>query len=157
MPHQDPARNGCPKARIEKGEIKITEQVKFATSSAKILPESDELLGEVATILREHPEVLLVSIEGHTDNRGRPALNLRLSQQRAASVVSWLISRGVEASRLTSQGYGLERPIDTNNTEQGRRNNRRVEFRIVRQEKVFVEEPQAPALPSPAAGDASQP
>jgi outer membrane protein OmpA-like peptidoglycan-associated protein len=72
-----------------------------------------------------------VSIEGHTDNRGTAAYNMGLSARRAASVVEWLVQHGVDASRLTSIGYGLTRPLDSNETDMGRRNNRRVEFHIV--------------------------
>lgn len=73
-----------------------------------------------------------MSIEGHTDNRGGAAYNHGLSQKRAASVVKWLVSHGIEAGRLTSVGYGQERPLDSNATDEGRQNNRRVEFHIVR-------------------------
>jgi outer membrane protein OmpA-like peptidoglycan-associated protein len=128
----DPKLHGCPKARIEQGEIRIGEQVKFALGSARILPESDELLGAVREILLEHPEIELVSVEGHTDATGTAALNVRLSRGRAAAVVDWLVERGVDRRRLASQGFGSERPIADNATEAGRRNNRRVEFRIVR-------------------------
>jgi outer membrane protein OmpA-like peptidoglycan-associated protein len=130
--HADTQRHGCPKARMEGGEIKISEQVKFKSSSATILPESDGLLDAVTQILLEHPEIELLSVEGHTDNRGSTELNLQLSRARAAAVVNWLVARGVAPERVTSQGYGLERPIDSNETPEGRQNNRRVEFRIVR-------------------------
>jgi OmpA-OmpF porin, OOP family len=128
--NEDPKKNGCPEARIEAGEIKILQQVKFKTASAEILPESDGILNAVAKILAEHPEITSVRIEGHTDNRGGAAMNLNLSGRRAASVATALIRRGIEKSRLSSKGYGLTRPIDTNTTEEGRQNNRRVEFHI---------------------------
>ncbi len=70
-------------------------------------------------------------MEGHTDNRGSAAYNKALSQRRAASVVNWLVSRGIDKKRLSSKGMGLEKPIDTNDTDEGRQNNRRVEFHIV--------------------------
>jgi outer membrane protein OmpA-like peptidoglycan-associated protein len=71
-----------------------------------------------------------VRVEGHTDNRGGAAMNMGLSTRRAASVATWLIKHGVDKSRLTSKGFGLTKPIDTNATEEGRQNNRRVEFHI---------------------------
>ncbi len=132
----DPKAHGCPKARIERGEIKIGEQVKFALGSAKILPESDELLAAVRQILVDHPEIELVTVEGHTDATGPAALNLQLSRGRAAAVVDWLAANGIARRRLTSQGFGSERPIDDNTSEAGRRNNRRVEFRIARMRAV---------------------
>lgn len=67
----------------------------------------------------------------HPDSRGGPGYNLALSKRRAASVVKWLTDRGIEASRLTSQGFGQTKPIDTNDTSDGRQNNRRVEFNII--------------------------
>jgi outer membrane protein OmpA-like peptidoglycan-associated protein len=127
----DPNKNGCPKARIEQGQIKILERVEFATDSARILPVSDSLMIAVREIIQQHPELKRISVEGHTDNVGGATYNKGLSQRRAASVVSWLVSHGVDPSRLSSVGYGLEKPLDTNNTAAGRQRNRRVEFHIV--------------------------
>jgi outer membrane protein OmpA-like peptidoglycan-associated protein len=119
-------------ARVEKGQIRILEQVKFKTNSDVILPESDRILEAVAKILTENPEVKKIRVEGHTDNRGGRAFNKRLSDRRAASVVNWLVKRGgIDAGRMQSQGFGLERPIANNKTEEGRQENRRVEFHIV--------------------------
>jgi outer membrane protein OmpA-like peptidoglycan-associated protein len=126
----DPKKNGCPEARIEAGEIKILQQVKFKTGSADILPVSDATLDAVLGILKDHPEIRNVRVEGHTDNRGGAAMNLSLSARRAASVVQWLVNHGVDKSRLVDKGYGLTRPIESNATEEGRQSNRRVEFHI---------------------------
>jgi outer membrane protein OmpA-like peptidoglycan-associated protein len=128
----DPAKNGCPKAFVQAGQIRITDQVKFKTASAQILPgkDSEEILTAVATLMSNHPEIAHVTVEGHTDNRGDAKGNKRLSEQRAASVVKWLTSHGVDAGRLSSVGFGQERPLDSNTTEAGRKNNRRVEFHI---------------------------
>ena len=128
--NEDPKKNGCPEARIEAGEIKILQQVKFKTNSAEILPESDGILTAVGKILADHPEIKGLRIEGHTDNRGGAAMNLGLSTRRAASVLTWLMRHGIDKSRMTSKGFGLTRPIDSNTTEEGRQNNRRVEFHI---------------------------
>jgi OmpA-OmpF porin, OOP family len=127
----DPRKHGCPAARVEKGQIRIIEQVKFKTASAVILPESEEVLEAVAKILRDNPEIKKVRVEGHTDNRGTATYNKGLSNRRAASVMKWLVGHGIERVRLTSAGFGLERPIAPNDTEEGRRENRRVEFHIV--------------------------
>lgn len=126
----DPKKNGCPLARIEDGQVRIVQQVQFKTGSAEILRESDPVLIAVATILKEHTEITKVRVEGHTDNRGAAAMNKDLSNRRAASVVKWLVSYGIDKKRLSSKGFGLERPLDTNETDVGRQNNRRVEFHI---------------------------
>jgi outer membrane protein OmpA-like peptidoglycan-associated protein len=88
------------------------------------------VLGAVLTILLGHPEIKVLRVEGHTDNQGSAVVNRTLSEQRAASVVRWLVQHGIDASRLSSQGFGFDRPIDTNDTPEGRKNNRRVEFHI---------------------------
>jgi len=131
----DPKKNGCPKVQIASGQIKIIEQVKFKTNSAEILKESDLILTAVAKVLKDHPEIKHVRVEGHTDNRGTPAYNKDLSQKRAASVVAWLVKAGVAKNRLASAGFGQEKPVDTNDTEEGRQNNRRVEFHIEEDKK----------------------
>jgi outer membrane protein OmpA-like peptidoglycan-associated protein len=132
-PNDDPKKHGCPAARIEQGQIKIREQVQFAYNSARILNASDTLLEAVKQILVDHPEIKKVSVEGHTDNRGSAVYNKGLSNRRAKSVVDWLVKRGIDRGRLSSTGFGLERPIDSNDTEEGRQNNRRVEFHIADQ------------------------
>ncbi len=127
----DPKKHGCPKAVVVGKQIKILEQVKFDTAKATLRPESDGVLRAVLTVLKDHPEIKHVRVEGHTDNRGGVAYNRGLSQRRAAAVVAWLVKQGIKPARLTSEGFGLHRPIDTNDTAEGRQNNRRVEFHIV--------------------------
>jgi OOP family OmpA-OmpF porin len=135
-PSSDPKKNGCPAAILTATEVKILDQVKFKTDSDVILPESDEILQSVAKILRDYPNLELVQIEGHTDNRGAAAHNKDLSKRRAASVMKWLTTKGkIDKKRLTSQGFGPDKPIDSNDTDEGRRNNRRVEFHIVKDSK----------------------
>jgi outer membrane protein OmpA-like peptidoglycan-associated protein len=126
----DPKKNGCPLARIEDGQVKITEHVNFKTDSAIILKDSDPVLYAVAAILKDHPEITKVRVEGHTDNKGNANYNRDLSRRRAASVVKWLTSVGIDGKRLTAKGIGMDAPIDTNATDEGRANNRRVEFHI---------------------------
>src|SRR5450432_3873605 len=137
----DPKKNGCPAARVESGQIKILERVEFENNSAKLRPASDGVLNAVLDVLTSHPEFGKLGVEGHTDNHGAAAYNKRLSEQRAASVMKWLIDHGVARARLSAQGFGLERPIDTNNTEEGRQNNRRVEFHILEVDGKAVETP----------------
>jgi outer membrane protein OmpA-like peptidoglycan-associated protein len=131
-PDPDPKRNGCPKAFVQGGQIKIVDQVKFKVNSAEIqkTKDSEEVLDAVLKVLNDHPEIKKVRVEGHTDNRGGPELNRKLSAARAASVVAWLVAHGVDVGRLRSQGFGPDRPIDSNATDEGRQNNRRVEFHI---------------------------
>ena len=126
----DPKTNGCPPARIENKQIIIIEQVKFKFDSAVILPESDQILTAVKQVLVDHPEIVKVRIEGHTDNKGSAKYNKALSGRRAQSVVKWFIGHGIDKKRLYAQGFGMEKPIDTNDTDEGRQNNRRVEFHI---------------------------
>jgi OmpA-OmpF porin, OOP family len=130
-PSEDPKKHGCPIAAIVVDEIRITQQVHFGSRSARILPESDEVLSAIAKLLRDHPEILLVSIEGHTDSRDNPYYNKQLSRWRAAAVRTWLVQRGkIKASRLVSDGFGEERPLESNETEEGMAKNRRVELHI---------------------------
>lgn len=133
----DPKRNGCPKAFVKDGQIKILDQVKFKTGKADIEPGRDSLdvLEAVQKVLADHPEIKKIRVEGHTDNTGGAALNKKLSGDRAAAVVTWLGAHGIDKSRLTSQGFGPDRPIETNTTEEGRRQNRRVEFHIAEEGK----------------------
>lgn len=127
-----PNKNGCPVAFVDGAQIRIREQVKFKTNSAQIQPGKDSLavLDAILEVLKTHPEIKRVRVEGHTDNRGDAKKNFKLSQDRAAAVVAWLVEHGVEKGRLTSLGFGMDRPLDANDTEEGRQNNRRVELHI---------------------------
>jgi outer membrane protein OmpA-like peptidoglycan-associated protein len=132
MADADPKRNGCPKAYLLGNQIKILDQVKFKVNSAEIVAgnESEDVLLAVLGVLNAHPEVKLVQIEGHTDNTGGANRNRELSKSRAESVRSWLVKKGIEPGRLAATGFGPDRPIDSNETDLGKRNNRRVEFQI---------------------------
>jgi outer membrane protein OmpA-like peptidoglycan-associated protein len=136
-PDPDPQKNGCPTSvRVTDEEIVILDQVQFKTGSAVILPASNDLLAQVAMVLVEHPEILKVEVQGHTDNRGGKKYNMKLSDKRAAAVVKWLVKKGnLDASRLTSHGYGMQEPIAENDTPDGRQKNRRVQFKIVEKGK----------------------
>lgn len=144
----DPKKNGCPLARIEGDQVKITQQVKFKTGSAEILRESDPVLIAIATILKDHPEMTKIRVEGHTDNVGSAAMNKDLSNRRAASVVKWLTTYGIDKKRLVSKGFGLEKPLDSNATDEGRQNNRRVELHIEAMAKAG-DAPPTPQAPPP--------
>jgi outer membrane protein OmpA-like peptidoglycan-associated protein len=133
-----PANHGCPEdepqmVQLQTDRVVIKDKVYFDYNKATIQPRSFHMLDQVARVLNSHPEILLVSIEGHTDSDGSNAYNLSLSQRRAEAVRSYL-SQKVAPERLEARGYGEERPIDTNLTSAGRANNRRVEFIILRTE-----------------------
>ncbi|AGP41347.1 OmpA family protein [Sorangium cellulosum] len=129
----DPEKHGCPKAvRVTDKNVVILQQVQFDTDKATIKPVSDPLLDEVAQVLEEHPEIVLIEIQGHTDDRGTDEHNRVLSQNRANSVMAALVRRGIDSTRLTAQGYGRDQPLDNNATEAGRQRNRRVQFIIIK-------------------------
>jgi len=125
---QDPTQNGCPGA--EAGPVQITGQVKFKANTADILEESVTVLESVVKTLAKHREIQWVRVEGHADDRVEGKNAKALSVARAEAVVKWLGDHGVDLDRLMSQGFGSERPIDSNETEEGRKNNRRVEFHV---------------------------
>ncbi|NUQ74372.1 MAG: OmpA family protein [Polyangiaceae bacterium] len=136
----DPQKNGCPVAvRVTDTEIIILQQVQFDTARSTIRKVSDPLLDEVAAVLQEHPEILKVEVQGHTDNRGGVKYNERLSQDRSNAVMKALVKRGVDAGRMTAKGYGPHQPIADNDSEEGRQKNRRVQF------KITEKKPKAPA------------
>ena len=110
--------------------LDILEKIYFKTNSHIIEERSFDLLNEVADVIVHHPSIELIHIEGHTDSQGKDEYNKKLSQDRADEVRNYLIAQGVEPERLLAVGYGEERPIDTNDTEEGRANNRRVIFEI---------------------------
>lgn len=104
--------------------------VTFELDSAELTAEGRQTLNGVATSLNNQPS-LRMEVAGHTDNIGSPAYNLVLSQQRADTVRNYLMDKGVGESRMTAVGYGQNQPVADNDTEEGRAQNRRVEFRIV--------------------------
>ncbi|HTN53222.1 MAG TPA: OmpA family protein, partial [Anaeromyxobacter sp.] len=119
-------------AVVTKEKIEILQAIQFETGRDVIRAESEPILRDVAEILRTHPEIAHVRIEGHTDASGKADLNLALSQKRAAAVERWLIvNGGVAGERLDAKGFGPTRPVASNATKDGRARNRRVEFKIL--------------------------
>jgi outer membrane protein OmpA-like peptidoglycan-associated protein len=116
--------------RYKAGTTIILRNIFFDFDKATLRPESKVELERVYTILTENPR-MKVRIAGHTDNIGSDEYNQRLSEARAKAVYEYLISRGISADRLSYIGYGESRPIDTNETSEGRQNNRRVELEII--------------------------
>lgn len=118
--------NGC-----EIQEVTVLKGVNFATNSATLTSGSMAVLDETAATLARNPD-LRAEVAGHTDNTGSAARNRTLSQQRAESVVKYLVSKGANPANLTARGYGPDQPVADNRTAQGRSLNRRVELRILK-------------------------
>jgi OOP family OmpA-OmpF porin len=108
----------------------VLKGVQFDIGKATIRPESYAILDEVVDVLDKNPE-LEIEIQGHTDSTGSAEMNLRLSQNRAASVLEYFVSKGIERTRLSCRGFGMEKPIASNATAEGRAKNRRVELKPV--------------------------
>ncbi len=104
----------------------VALDIHFATGKTDILPESKPMVKEISAMLQKRP-TLRVGIEGHTDNTGTPEGNKALSEGRAKSVVAALVAAGIPNGRLVAAGFGQERPVADNRTEEGRAKNRRVE------------------------------
>ena len=150
-----PASNqGCPPKKkqlvvITREKLEIRDHIYFDTGKGRIQKRSFGLLDQIASVIRAHPEIPLVEIQGHTDAQGRPALNKKLSELRAEAVRRYLAGKGVAADRLRAKGYGMERPIASNATAAGRAQNRRVDFVIVGDRATDGGAPQAvPLVPA---------
>ncbi|MBC8069088.1 MAG: OmpA family protein [Deltaproteobacteria bacterium] len=124
--------DGCPdlKAEFDGCSVKIKDKVFFKFNKWDIDPRSFELLNDVATVISGVPENLKFRVEGHTDSKGSNSSNKKLSQRRADAVATYLRGRGVKADRLEPVGFGEERAIDSNRTNDGRARNRRVELNV---------------------------
>lgn len=128
--------SGCPDTDVLKRIAELARNVYFNTAKADLKPESFKPLNEVVAIMKAYPGITL-TVEGHTDNQGDAVMNKGLSKRRAASVVTYLTSKGININRLASAGYGLERPVATNNTPGGRALNRRVEMKAIFKESDY--------------------
>lgn len=122
-----------PRVVLTPSSIQIGDKVQFAFDSAEILPASFDLLKEVAGVLTKNPQIEKMQVEGHTDSTGAASHNKELSQKRAESVRAFLIKEGVPGKRLVPKGFGPDKPIADNGTDEGKEKNRRVEFNILKQ------------------------
>jgi OOP family OmpA-OmpF porin len=125
--------DGCPEERVvvTREKIEFEGKVYFETNLAEIKSESTELLDAIGVAMNEHPELLKVEIQGHSDARGDAAYNLDLSTRRAAAVRSYLVNKGVAPDRVVSKGYGETRSVIDEDNESAWSQNRRVEFIII--------------------------
>jgi outer membrane protein OmpA-like peptidoglycan-associated protein len=129
--------DGCPdrgSVIIEENQIVILEKIYFETDSAVIQERSFPIIDAVAATLNGNPQITLVEVQGHADERSSDDYNIRLTRDRAASVVEALVQRGVMRDRLRSGGYGERCPVDPRHNAEAWDRNRRVEFKIIRTE-----------------------
>jgi outer membrane protein OmpA-like peptidoglycan-associated protein len=141
--------HGCPqgirqRVVVSATSLEILDQVHFATGQARIERKSWWLLDQVAAVLESHPDLLLIEVEGHTDDRGPSSFNILLSQARAQAVTDYLVGRGVHRERLVPRGFGPTRPIASNGTAEGRAANRRVAFTVVKTRARVIEAEKPP-------------
>jgi OOP family OmpA-OmpF porin len=122
--------------------------IEFRRNSADIKGSSFPLLKEAVKVLKDYPEVRL-EISGHTSNEGKREFNMKLSQERAASVKAFLVSAGVDPTRVSTVGYGPDKPIEDNGTKAGREKNRRIEFRLLSPEEKVEPPPPPPPAEAP--------
>ncbi len=139
-PEAEPEVAVAPESEIETAQEEVVEEllqtldlsgITFLFGSDEITEKGKLILNDVVSVLNEHKE-FSVAVEGHTDNVGDDELNLHLSQQRAQSVLDYLSSNGIQPERLTATGFGDTSPIASNDSVEGRAQNRRIEFAISR-------------------------
>ncbi len=116
---------------IEVGETVKLNNVFFTAGQPILKPESFPELDRLVTILKDNPSIF-IQLEGHTDNIGSPAVLQKLSEDRVQTVMNYLISHGIDKGRITGQGFGATRPVAIGTTEEERKQNRRVEFKILK-------------------------
>ncbi len=132
---------GCPPPPpIKAAEMRIIERafknLEFATGKDIIVAKSLPSLNELAKLLKQHDKDWTLKLSGHTDNQGTPEKNMDLSEKRANAVKRYLVKKGASATNIITEWFGQTKPIDTNDTPQGRQKNRRVEMKILFKELV---------------------
>jgi outer membrane protein OmpA-like peptidoglycan-associated protein len=127
------ANNGCPEVSDDtmKKLNDYGKTILFNSGKSSFQKQTIPVLQAITAILKEYPTAKF-SLEGHTDNTGSDALNQKLSEERAAAVKNFLVENGIDASRLSSKGFGESMPVDSNKTAKGKANNRRVEVKLVK-------------------------
>ena len=128
-----------PSAKVERvGEgivIEFSDKVLFSIGKSDLSAASKASLDKLYTLLVKYPDTN-IEVQGHTDNTGTPAINLKLSQKRADAVAAYLSNKGIAAARLTSKGFGQDDPKYSNDTDDGRTQNRNVQFLISANDKM---------------------
>jgi outer membrane protein OmpA-like peptidoglycan-associated protein len=125
-----------PPARVEvrDNKIQFKEKIQFEYNKAVILPASFGLLDEIVDVIKKNGHLKKIAIEGHASSEGDAKHNLKLSDDRAKSVMKYLVDKGIDQARLTAKGFGSQRPIADNATDEGKEKNRRVEFLVIEQD-----------------------
>lgn len=136
-PVAEPAPEPEPPKRVEvrDNKVVINEKIQFEKASDRIMEVSHDLLNEVAQVIKDNPQIKHIEVQGHASSEGSDKYNLTLSDKRAKSVRKYLVTKGGVGDKvLTAKGYGEKAPIADNETEEGREQNRRVEFVITEQD-----------------------
>jgi OOP family OmpA-OmpF porin len=123
-----------PRVEVRNNKIEIREKIQFDVDAATIKPASFDLMNEIADVIKKHPQIKRIRIEGYASSEGNAEHNRKLSDDRAKSVMKYLGEHGIESKELDAAGYGAAHPIADNTTEEGRERNRRVEFQILEQD-----------------------
>jgi outer membrane protein OmpA-like peptidoglycan-associated protein len=138
------------KTKLEGTRVRIPGELEFDVNKAtlKSTPQTTDILTELVNFMSTNKSVSKLRVEGHTDNSGNPAANVKLSQERADAVVKYLEGKGVDAGRVVGVGYGATRPVAPNDTAANKALNRRTEFHV--QEIAGKQQGDLPALPNAA-------
>jgi outer membrane protein OmpA-like peptidoglycan-associated protein len=135
-------KNEIPGVKVERVEerieVEFSSAVLFGFDQSKLTDGAKKTLDDLVIILNKYPDTD-IEVQGHTDNTGTAEYNQKLSRTRADNVSSYLISKGISSSRITSVGYSFNKPKYDNSTAEGRTQNRRVEFVITANEKMKAE------------------
>jgi OOP family OmpA-OmpF porin len=119
---------------VRDNSIDIHEKIQFEVNKATIKPESFGLLDEIVKVIKENAYIKKIQIEGHASAEGDAKHNMKFSDERAKAVRKYLVDHGVEADHLIAKGFGITKPLASNDTEEGKEKNRRVEFNILEQD-----------------------
>lgn len=133
-PPPPPEPEPAPRVEVRDNKIQINEKIQFEHAKANIMEASHSLLNEVVSVIKANPHIKKIAIEGHASSEGNPDFNRTLSDNHAKAVRAYLVSQGISEEMLTAKGFGSDNPIASNDTEEGREKNRRVEFNIVEQD-----------------------
>jgi len=135
VPKKEEPPKPPPRVELRDNKIDFKEKIQFEVNKAVIKPESFSLIHDIAEVIQKNPQVKKLSIEGHASAEGNAATNKKLSDERAKAVMDRLVKEEkVDSARLAAKGWGVEKPIATNDNEEGREKNRRVEFLVVEQD-----------------------